>query len=200
MVETNSILQGIELPTQQSFQFFCFPSVFIKKKLHENLKFYTKKNSNLFLFFFLKFKKCEILGSAPSLGKWNKSAILFYLWNCRRRYIFCRAPKKCIFSMQIVFCTFYRKSLKTNYVRDLMIHMFCLDCFSFRWIINVIKKPSIKFCDALDHCKTLVKHHETLIKHCEIPWNPRTLHLMWRYRRSMRRHQRSATGVEFLMI
>ena len=61
---------------------------------------------------------------------------MFYLWNCRRRYIFRRAPNKRISSMQIVFFTFYRKSLETNYVWDLTIHMVSLECFSFRWIIE----------------------------------------------------------------
>ena len=30
----------------------------------------------------------------------------------------------------------YGKNLKTNYVYNLMIHMFCLERFSLRWIIN----------------------------------------------------------------
>ena len=30
----------------------------------------------------------------------------------------------------------YGKNLKTNHVYNLMIHMFCLECFSLRWIIN----------------------------------------------------------------
>ena len=42
------------------------------------------------------------------------------------------------------------------------------------------------------HHKTvlnIVKHHETLLKHCETSWNTR--HSMRRYRRSMRTRQRS---------
>ena len=40
-------------------------------------------------------------------------SILFYLWNCRR-YIFCRTLKKPIFSMQIIFFTFYRKKSRNK--------------------------------------------------------------------------------------
>ena len=59
---------------------------------------------------------------------------MFYLWNCRR----CIFLKRRIFSMQIVFFTFYRKNLETNYVWNLMIHMVCLEYVSLRWIIKII--------------------------------------------------------------
>ena len=40
------------------------------------------------------------------------------------------------------------------------------------------------------HHEPLVKHHETPLKHCETSWNTR--HSIRRHRRSVRRHQRSA--------
>ena len=71
---------------------------------------------------------------APSLCKWNK--IINFVPSVKlQKIIFCRTPKKRIFSMQIVFFTFYRKSLETNYVWDHMIHIFCLECFYLGWII-----------------------------------------------------------------
>ena len=44
---------------------------------------------------------------------------------------FSAEPPKNIFSVQIVFM-FYRESLETNYVWNLMIHKFCLERFSLR--------------------------------------------------------------------
>ena len=67
-----------------------------------------------------------------------KSTILFYLWNCRRS-IFCRASLKRTFSdfsSQIVFFTFYRQSLETDYVWDLMIYIFCLERIYLRLLIK----------------------------------------------------------------
>ena len=96
------------------------------------------KKNNIFPYtlFFLNFKNGKLCALHLVFVNEIKSSILFYLWNCRRRCIFCRAPINRIFSMQIVFFTFYRKNLETNYVWGLMIHISCLEQFYLRWILN----------------------------------------------------------------
>ena len=45
--------------------------------------------------------------------------------------------------MQFVFCTFFRKSLETNFGWEHILINFCLTRFSFRWIINDFPIPLI---------------------------------------------------------
>ena len=83
-----------------SFSVFCLFPVKKKKKL------------NFYILFFKHFKNWHLCALRLVFVNEIKSSILFYLWNCRRRCIFRRAIQKRIFSMQIVFLKFYRKSLK----------------------------------------------------------------------------------------
>ena len=55
-----------------------------------------------------------------------KLLILSYLWNCKRRCIFC------------IFVAFSCKSLETNIFWQLMIIILCLKRFSLRWIIKYL--------------------------------------------------------------
>ena len=68
---------------------------------------------------------------APSVCKWKKN-ILFYLWNCRRKCIFCRTAWKPIFSIQTVL----QKKLRNKLLLAIHDYYLCLKCFSLGWIIN----------------------------------------------------------------
>ena len=103
-----------------------------KKKKHKIMK-----NFNFYILFFIFILNRALSAMHLVFVNEIKWYIFFYLWNWTSSWghraprtgpFFGghRAPKKHIFSMQIVFFTFYRKSLETNCVWDLMTHIFCL--------------------------------------------------------------------------
>ena len=99
------------------------------EKIHKTTNDFVKTQNFEKIFFYILFFKNSKNGlfCAMHLAFVNeiKISILLYLWNCSRTSsFFHRAPKKLIFSMQIIFFTYYGKSLETNYVWDLRIKLF----------------------------------------------------------------------------
>ena len=99
----------------------------------------------------------EITRTVPIL----KLICTYFSFKLYEKMHFQHGSKKRVFSIQIVFFTVYRKSLETNYVLDLMIHIVCLECFSLRWIIKsffVVGNPLKTILVALKKLITWVEH------------------------------------------
>ena len=90
------------------------------------------------ILFFRNFKNWKLCALRLVFVNEIKLSILFYLWNCRRRCIFRRAPPKNIFSMQIVLFTFYRKSLDTSYEWERIY----FSCFLFRTFLAQVNNKN----------------------------------------------------------